>query len=489
MKHFPWLLTLLITLSACAHPAAAPTAGAPSPSIRYQLAFRPDAHEIIVGMEYVAQGSDADVTFTLPVWAPGYYLIVDYPKNLYDFAACQTDGMPLRWEKVGKNHWRVEKPCNDTLRVQYRVFADERSVAECRVEHDVAFVPGNGVFMYPEGGKALPVEVGFTLPEHWHTVATALDSCEGRWIAPDFDVLYDSPFLLGNPAVRTFEQEGHRYTFAIEAPEGFDASPLAADWLKGVHEATQLFGDVPYDRYVLLLLGAGRGGLEHQSCQADYTTDNWQFADRASYISMLTFLTHEYFHNYNVKAIRPIELGPFDYNQENYTPMLWVSEGFTCYYESKLLARAGVLTDEERLEELAVYIRDLESTEGRHHMSLRQSSYDIWLNFFNFAANHSDVTLSYYVKGPVVGLLFDCWYEAHGTSLDALMRLLYDRYYRDLQRGFTEQEFWEAAEEIAAGTEQALRPYVDTTLDIPYATFLAPVGLQYDGATGQLSRL
>lgn len=483
MKLFPSLTRLAAIAAASIVAAACSGSGGFSYSIAYDISFQSEDHYICAEMTYVPENLDReDVRFSLPVWAPGYYVIVDYPKYLTDFAACDSSGKPLSWRKSGKNVWIVETA--DTVKVSYRIYADAWSIAESRVQGDIAFIAPNGVFMYADGDTDHPVDITVRLPEQWTRISTALPrDGEGVFHAPDFDVLYDSPMLIGNHYSRTYTHEGHDYEFALETPEGFEDTPMAEDFFKFVSQCSLIFGDVPYDSYHLLLMREGRGGLEHQASQACYTAGKWDFATREEYLEELRFFCHEYFHNYNVKAIRPIELGPFDYDREVFTPMLWVSEGFTCYYESLLLVRAGVQTMEEHLDYLSGFIRDLETSEGQKHMSLRQSSYDIWLNFFNTAANGRDVRISYYVKGPVMGLVFDAVIRNMTSGercLDDLMRLLYDRYYKEKGRGFTEGEFWTAAEEVAGGVLEDLRLYVDTTRELDYNAILEPVGITLD---------
>lgn len=459
--------------------------------ISYDLSFDIPEKYIDVDMTYIPTGKRQEtVEFKLPVWAPGYYIIIDYPKDLTGFDAKDQNGNPLRWEKKGKNAWVVETA--DTVHVSYRIFSDFRTVAECRVEESAAFVPGNGVFMHVAGDVNHPVSVGFELPKSWSKISTSLEQIDGRYVAPNFDVLYDSPFLLGNQLVKTYERGGHIYEFALETPQGFEESPMAEDFLKAVDQAVAIFGETPYESYHLLLLGEGRGGLEHQSSQADYTAGHWDFATRAEYLDELMFLTHEYFHNYNVKAIRPIELGPFDYDRENFTTGLWFSEGITCYYESYLLMKAGIISDQEHLDIISDYIRNTQKTEGRLHMSMRESSYDIWLNFFNSNANHSATTISYYVKGPVIGFLLDARIRtmtSGAKSIDDLMKLLYDRFYKELGRGFTEEEFWAAAEEIAGGDLDMVRHYVDTADEIDYESILTPAGISIDRESWKMGRI
>ena len=481
MKHpaLP-LMAALVILASCSKERRAQY------DISYRISFEPEKHYIDVRMRYAPSKPGKDkVAFKMPVWAPGYYIIMDYPKYLSDFEVNDASGKPVKWEKSGKNSWIVDH--TDTLDVRYRIFADAMSVADSRVTAEGAFIAPNGVFLHKDIDH--PVSVAIDLPDGWEKISTSLPLHGDAYEAADFDVLYDSPFLVGNHLTRFFEQDGVVYEFAVQSPEGFDESPIAKDFLAGVREAVKIFGDTPYGSYHLLLLGQGPGGLEHQSSQADYTAGNWDFKTRESYLSMLRFISHEYFHCYNVKAVRPVELGPFDYDREVCTPLLWFSEGITCYYESVILERAGAETFQEHLDFLSGYIKNTQNTEGRKHMSLRQSSYDIWLNFFNRSANSSETTISYYVKGPVVGFLMDLKIQAlsGGTkSLDDLMNLLYWRYYKEKGRGFTEEEFWASAEEVAGGSLEQIRRYVDTTEEIDYDSILEPSGFHLDKETWTL---
>ena len=456
--------------------------------IDYRIAFEPSDHYIDVCMRYVPSGrAKGSVTFKMPVWAPGYYTILDYPKYLTGFEATDANGGVLEWKKSGKDSWIVTKA--DTVIVKYKVFADAFSVAESRVTEESAFVAPNGVFMYVDVDH--PVTLAIDLPEGWSKISTALKSENGIYVAEDFDVLYDSPILAGNQYTEFHELDGRTYEFAVLTPQGFEDSHIADDFLAGVKEAVRIFGDTPYESYHLLLLGRGPGGLEHQSSQADYTSGTWEFDTREQYLSNLRFITHEYFHNYNVKAIRPVELGPFDYGREVFTPLLWFSEGITCYYESLLLARAGVETEEEHLDYLARFIRETENTEGRKQMSLRRSSYDIWLNFFNRSSNASDVTISYYIKGPVAGFLMDAWIQVSSggkKNLDDFMNLLYWRYYKEKDRGFSEDEFWASLKEVTGADPVQIRRYVDTVEEIDYDSILEPAGYHLDKDTWKLTR-
>ncbi len=439
-----------------------------------------------------SNGSQQPFTLKMPVWAPGYYVIVDFPKYLTDFSALNDSNQPVIWRKEGKNAWIVQPQGRKTT-IHYRIFANERSVAECRVENQMAFVAPNGVFMYVEGEKESPIEVTYLLPSNWKHISTGLKRLnQNTFVASNADVLYDSPVLLGNHYVKHFKHEGHDYEFALETPDGVEETSFEEDFKKMVSATTQLMKDIPYDNYCLIHLGKGQGGLEHHNSQACYTDGTFRFKDGNAYKEYMGFTTHEYFHLYNVKSIRPIELGPFDYDREVFTPLLWVSEGFTVYYETRLMLAAGIIDSDYLLNDLSQYIKTIESREGHRHMSLRQSSYDIWLNFFNKAANGRDVRISYYDKGPILGLLFDIEIR-HMTngkkSLDDLMRLLYNRYYKELKRGFTEEEFWATAHEVAGQELSLLRHYVDTTDEIDYDSILNHAALHLDRSNWQLVRM
>lgn len=466
---------------------------------RYNYVVKLDTAKHYLNVELTYNPKDTkELTLKMPVWAPGYYLIMDFPKHLTDFAVQTIDGKEIAWRKEGKNAWIIPNTNGQTLKVTYRIYANARSVADSRVESHTAFIAPNGVFMYAEGEKHELIEVTYILPENWQNASSGLKvkgNANGKhrtFIANDFDILYDSPVLLGNHLVKKFIHEGHEYEFALETPEGFEESPFEDDFRKMVTASSQMMGHVPYDNYCLIHLGRGPGGLEHSNSQACYTSGTFRFPNQKSYLNYMVFTTHEYFHLYNVKAIRPIELGPFDYDKEVHTPTLWIGEGFTVYYETQLLLRAGIIDKEYLLTDLSGYIRDTETTEGHRHMSLRQSSYDIWLNFFNRAANGNDVRISYYIKGPVMGLLFDIRLRelTQGKkSLDDLMRLLYNRYYLKENRGFTEEEFWTSAEEIVGAPLPLLRKYVDTTVEIDYDKMLAPAGLRLNKSTWKLETI
>ncbi len=453
-----------------------------------------------VRLEYVASEKGQQIAeLQMPVWAPGYYDIINYPKYLTDFKATKTDGTPLSWRKYRRSTWIVDMLGADTIIVSYRTYADKMDVADNRITNKGAFITGNGTFMYEHGHKYEPVEVSYIIPDNWQHISTGLKAKEGTkstFVVPDFDVLYDSPLLIGNHFVEKFTHNGHEYEFAFDPGDDYEGSTFKQDFIAMVDAATGIMKDIPYDNYCIINMEGTGGGLEHLNSQADYSNGRFKVEDRANYIRELDFIAHEYFHLYNVKRIRPIELGPFDYSQEAFTPLLWFSEGFTSYYSAQTLLRGKVISIEELLGIYSQHIYDIETNEGQKHMSLRQCSYDIWLDFMSDNKNYRDVTISYYRKGTYMGLFFDAKIRTitNGErSLDDFMRLLYNRYYKELQRGFTEEEFWQALHEVIGTGKQAddatalLRRYVDTTDEIDYDALLNPIGIALNHETWQLS--
>ncbi|MCJ7487588.1 MAG: PDZ domain-containing protein, partial [Candidatus Aminicenantes bacterium] len=302
--------------------------------------------------------------------------------------------------------------------------------------------------------------------------------------APDFDTLYDCPILIGNQEILTFEAAGLPHTVAAYDLGTADRTKFTGDLKKIVEAAAALMGELPYRHYTFLIIGPGGGGLEHLNSTA-VALNPGSLANPQSYMGWLSFIAHEYFHLFNVKAIRPIALGPFDYERENYTNMLWVSEGITVYYEYILLNRAGLMTRDEVLERLGSTIARYENAGGRRHQPATASSFDTWTSFFGRSEHAAGTTISYYDIGAGLGLLLDLKIREASkgrSSLDDVMRTLYRTFYKEKKRGFTDLEFREVCER-AAGSPLAeiFDVYAATVDEWDYAKYLGYAGLAIDG--------
>lgn len=424
--------------------------------------------------------------FKMPVWTPGFYQIMNYSRNVLNFRAEDGSGSPLVWAKTAKNTWRVKSGRSASITVSYDVYAFTRFVAESYLDDSLGFISPAGVFMHVAGRIQQPVTVIVEPYRDWTRTTTGLDAVEGKadaFFAPDFDVLYDCPILLGNQEVLTFEVQGIPHLFAVDDLGTLDPGKFVSDLKRMVEAAAALIGEIPYKHYAFLVIGPGGGGLEHATSTA-LTFDPSSLNDPAGYKRWLRFVTHEFFHLYNVKRIRPAALGPFDYDKENYTRMLWFSEGFTSYYEDLILRRAGLITRDDVFEAAGANIANYENIPGHRFQSAAEASFDTWLHSFGRGDNAANTTISYYDKGAALGMLLDFKIRAetkNRRSLDDVMRTLYREFYKEKKRGFTDGEFRAICERIAGGPlTEIFEVYVPTTKDIDYGKYLTYAGLELD---------
>ena len=481
-------LTLVAGLPLTADPA--PDAPPDPARIAFTVSMpRPETHTFQVEMRCEGLRDEA-VELKMPAWSPGDYVILDYAKNLGRFEARDSSGRALKWEKTAKNVWRVATGGASPFTVTYNVWAMGSSIAESSLDERQAFLSPTSLFLHPAGRIGTPVTVTVTPREGWPRISTGLAPVKGRpgsFSAPDFDILYDSPILVGDQEVLSFEVNGIPHTFEGRDLGKLDRVRFTADLKAMVNAATNLMGDIPYERYAFISIGPGGGGLEHLNSQL-ITFDAAKMADPVEYRRTLRFIAHEYFHHFNVKRIRPIALGPFDDDRENYTRMMWVSEGFTVYYEDLLLVRNGFTTREEYLERLGQGLSAYESSPGRRFQSPADSSFDSWFGYFDRNEHLRNTTVSPYDSGLVLALLLD-FRIRHETrnrrSLDDVMRTLYRTYAKEKGRGFTDDEFRRVCEGVAGvPLAEIFDRYVATTDEIDYERYLAYGGLEVADEAG-----
>ena len=481
-------LTLFALLASVVAPSLAPaqTRSAPTPALSITVSMeRPTTHYYhVVFRADGLKGESQD--FKMPVWTPGYYQIMDYAKFVKDFRAEDSSGKSLPFEKAAKNTWRVRCGKAASVIVSYDVYAFTRFVADSYLGDDGGFITPTGVFMHVAGRLKDPVTVTVLPFSDWKKVSTGLEPVAGRphaFTAPDFDTLYDCPILIGNQEILTFEAAGLPHTVAAYDLGSVDRAKFTGDLRKIVEAAAALMGELPYRHYTFLVIGPGGGGLEHLNSTA-VTLNPASLADARGYRGWQSFIAHEYFHLFNVKAVRPAALGPFDYDRENYTDMLWFSEGVTVYYEYLLLNRAGLMTRAEVLERLGETIADYENAPGRRHQPAALSSFDAWTGYFSRSEHMAHTTISYYDIGCGLGLLLDLRIREASkgrSSLDDVMRTLYSTFYKEKKRGFTDREFRDVCERAAGGPlGEIFDVYARTVEPWDYARYLGAAGLTID---------
>jgi predicted metalloprotease with PDZ domain len=485
-RHLPMALvaafTMLMALDRT--PATAQPMAAPAP-VAYTLRFpAPHTHYIEVEATYPVAGRTLDLM--MAVWTPGSYLVREYARHVEGVVAKSPAGQPLAVTKTRKNRWRIETGGAKTVRVTYRVYGREMSVRTNWVEDGFAMLNGAATFItLVESGVKRPHIVTLDLPATWKTSISGMANVSGQlhqYRAADFDELVDSPILAGNPTVHTFEVGGKPHYLVDQGEAGvWDGARAARDVQQIVRAAEKFWGALPYDKYVFFnMITEASGGLEHRSSTM-LMTNRWSTSTRRAYLSWLTLAAHEYFHAWNVKRLRPLELGPFDYENEVYTTSLWIAEGVTSYFESLLVRRAGLSSQPEMLDQISTDIRQLQTTPGRLQQPVENASFDAWIKHYRPDENSPNTSISYYPKGAVLGFLIDAKIRAASggaRSLDDAMRLAYQRF--SGARGYTDADFRTVVHEVA-GVDFGgwWTDALETTNELDYTDALQWLGLRF----------
>lgn len=480
------LLLALATSSWLADVNGAHSIRAAEPEVSYHLDFSQAAnHYVIVTAEFETTGLESLEVF-MPVWTPGSYLIREYARNIETMTAADENGNFLPVRKTRKNRWQVETRREvDRTRIKYRLYCRELSVRTNWVEEGFAILNGAPTFVTRKELLKSPHRVTIDKPESWSRISTALlpvPETDNQFLAPDFDYLVDSPILVGNQQIESFEVGGADHQLVSLGGDGlWDFQKAANDLAKVVQAHHDLWQEIPYDNYKFLnLIVEAGGGLEHDNSTL-MMTSRWNFGTRSRYLSWLSLASHEFFHTWNIRRLRPVELVEYDYENENYFSTLWIGEGVTSYYDDLLVKRAGLSSESEYLGQLSRQIRSLQTTAGRLTQSLADSSQDTWIKFYRPDENSRNARISYYTKGAVAAFLLDAEIrEATGgeKSLDDVMRQLYQKYSGN--RGFTSPQFRELASEVAGkDLSDWFALAIDSTQELDYGTALQHFGLQF----------
>lgn len=448
-------------------------------AINYQLSFpNPQNHYCQVKIEFEAPITNPIVG--MPVWAPGSYLVREYSKNLEEI----TSNQPIK--KVMKNQWQITAKKGDKVVVSYLVYANEVSVRTSFITDEHAFINPVGTFMYVKGLENTKHIVDITLPTNWKKVACGLinEDNKKQIVAHNYDLLVDAPIEVGNHDEFTFEAAGVTHTVAMVGQNNADYQQLAIDMKKAVEAAINVWKELPVKRYLFIVehVDNGGGGLEHlNSTVLMMSRNNYNQSDK--YINFISLAAHEYFHLWNVKRLRPVELGPFNYDEENHTELLWFFEGFTAYYDELLLHRAGFIDKTAYLKRVTDNIEKTENRAGVKVQTLAEASYDAWIKAYRPDENSANTTISYYGKGAIVANLLDLTIikESNGKhNLDDLMRKLYALYKSNPTKGIVETDIIKAANSMTGKDLNNFFKKLVHSTDMPdYESYYQPLGLDY----------
>lgn len=427
----------------------------------------------------------------LPVWTPGSYLVREFARNIEDFRVISA-GATLGG-KTRKNRWRIDADEGQPVVIKYRLYCREMSVRTNWIDENFALLNGAAAFVTDVNRKGSEYEVKLELPSGWRTAISGMPAAGvNGFQASDYDTLVDSPILAGNPALHEFQVAGVPHVL-VNQGEGplWDGARATGDTQKIVEQNLRMWGSLPYSRYVFLnlIVDAG-GGIEHKN-SFTIMTSRYATRTRKAYLDWLGLVSHEYFHAWNVKRLRPVELGPFDYENETYTRSLWIAEGFTEYYSGLNVRRAGLATDAEYLgagppnevwpASLSSLIESLQTTPGRLVQPIEAASYDAWIKLYRPDENTPNTAISYYVKGALVAWLLDAKIRqvtGDSKTLDDLMRAAYAKY--SGEHGYSVDEFVALASDVAGTDLQAwLRRILESTEELDYRDALDWFGLEF----------
>jgi predicted metalloprotease with PDZ domain len=427
--------------------------------------------------------SKAQETLYIPVWTPGYYVKEDYKKNVARIQAYDGGGRELPLTDAGANRWLVNTSGADKLVVRYVLSAKERSVSRNEVTPTYAVLNGSATYITVKGSEHLAQEVALDLPAGWVS-ATGLRAIgsgdKPRFAAESYEELVDSPIMVGDLEVLEFTSSGTPHQIAYNrGAVAVDNARLVSDLKAMVDETRGLWGEKPWRKYAFLIAFRDKtgGGLEH-AYSTLVNVNPQRFATAPGYSAFVALVAHEYQHAFNVKRLRPVELGPFDYETAPTVSTLWISEGLTSYYSNLMLRRSGLIDEDRYLGALSKQITALQNSPGRLKQSVEQSSMGVWSNS-NSGVAASDATVSYYIKGEVAGFLLDAHIRkltAGKTSLDDVMRKAYERYSGKV--GFRPEEFTAVAESVSNRPLKAwFSSVIGSPVEVDYAEALDWYGL------------
>jgi len=485
------------------------TAQKKQPAVHYTIVPKDLAgHLFNVTVTVPAPALDGQV-FALPAWIPGSYMIREFARNIVRIRA-ESNGAAVALTKLDKHSWRAD-PAAGPLTLHYEVYAWDLSVRAAHLDQTHGFFNGTSVFLRVHGQEESVHEVDIQRPgdpaaKAWR-VATAMKEAGakrygfGTYAAANYDELIDHPVEMGDFALSTFKAHGVPHDIVVTGRvPNLDMARLQAD-LKAICEAqVSLFEPetrrAPIDRYVFMTMavGDGYGGLEHRAStalicsRADLPTNAMTQSGEPNegYLKFLGLCSHEYFHTWNVKRIKPAVFAPYDLQVESYTPLLWLFEGFTSYYDDLMLVRAGIIGEPTYFKLLGKTVGSVLRGSGRLKQSVADSSFDAWSKYYRQDENSPNAIISYYSKGSLIALAFDLTIRAKtngAKTLDDIMRALWQRYGRDFYpsvgRGVTEAEVEALFDEVSG---LKLRPlfdkYIRGTEDLPLAKLLTPFGVK-----------
>ncbi|MFW2561984.1 M61 family metallopeptidase [Acinetobacter baumannii] len=459
--------------------------------LHYQIEFDDyKQHLVHVTIRFLANPNQE---LWLPTWIPGSYLIREFSKHIEAVKAYDEAGRMLNIKKTEKNRWRLFNADHELITVEYDVYAYDLSVRGAYVDQTRLYINPACVCLGLEGQEQSACELEIFLPDelkHFR-LATGLASkslVKGRFTlkADHYDQLIDSPFELADQTRFSFETHGIEHEFVISGTHATNVDRLKTDIEKICAAEIDLFGSAPFKNYTFMTMATGNsyGGLEHCNSTSlitprdDLPKSNEPTEPSKDYQRFLGLCSHEYFHSWLVKFIRPENFANYNLHQEGYTSLLWIFEGFTSYYDDLILLRSGVISQKSYLDLLKSQIDRYLQNPGRFVQTVAESSFDAWIKFYRQDENSNNAGTSYYNKGALVALCLDLGLRLRGSSLDALMRRLYENTQNGVQ--VNERTIFDLCEELTGDSwVEQINHLINTTEELPLDQLFPEFGLSY----------
>lgn len=460
-------------------------------SIKYSIKIEdPKNHIVKVALEFTRDSAQKNITIFMPSWCPGSYLMREYARHLRTIKVSNKFGETIFFEQKAKGGWEINtdrlkvSKGSEQLLIEYEVYCHELTVRTAHIDESHAFLHGPAYLLGVRGMENHECEVSIEFPALWSKVSTGLkDISPNRekflYLAKNYDELVDSPIEIGCHETDGFRIEGIDHNWASVGPVLPHKNDLKKDIKILFEHNIKLFGEIPYDNYTLIthFFPNCYGGLEHLNSTV-CLYDGRKLANRKEYINFLSLIAHEHFHAWNVKRIRPVELGPFEYTEENYTTMLWLAEGLTSFCDDLTVYQTGLCSLEEYLEVLKTNLNRYLGIPGKKYHSLEQSSFNAWIKLYRPDENSQNSSISYYLKGGLVFFALNSLLYEKGTHTGELLKKLWAFYKKRPEKGLNTQEVLQLIGEISdAKTSQAFETMISTTEDLDLEFMLKQVGV------------
>jgi predicted metalloprotease with PDZ domain len=464
------------------------------PSVTYKLGMsKPSTHIFEIELNFdKLPSADKELDVKIPAWRTGRYFIFDFAGGVIEFSAHDGSKKALAWQKTDKSTWRVLTNGASAVSIRYTLYANEFNQRTRGLNDEHAFLDPAAGMMYVEKHQNLPLTLTVTPYSNWH-VTTGLDAVKGKsntFAAPNYQVLADSPIEVGNQKDFEFEAEGKKHVWMIYGEGNYDIRKIIEDTKKLVKANKEFWGELPYERFIFMLhiTPSAGGGTEHLNSTI-MGFQPFAFKDTNRYKGFLGLVSHEYFHTWNVKQLRPAGIHPYDFSKEAYTRELWVAEGITDYYGTLLALRAGLTTPRDVVNQLPGLIQNDRQRPGNKLQSATESSFDAWVKYWRNTQQSYNTESDYYDAGNKLGLFLDLEIRKRTNSqfsLDNVMKTMFQRF-RLGTKGYKVEDILAVCEEVSnSDFKEFFKNFVYGTTPLPWEDVLAYAGLDVSPQSSNL---